>query len=69
MVATTKAGYMQMYNLVLEEKNGYVDFSGSKNNKEIWAQQKLENERELLKRMIHEKQVSVFSSAAALNGK
>ena len=41
----------------------------SRTDKEFWTQQKLENEKELLKRKAHKKQVSVYSSGAALNGK
>ena len=69
MAATSRAGYVPMYNLVLEEKNGYADFSGSQTNKEFWTQRKLENENELLKRKAHEKQAKKAEASKAGAGK
>ena len=66
MTSTTGAGYVYIYHLILEEKNSYADFSDSCADKEFWTQQRLENEREILKWRTHEKQISAFSAVAAL---
>ena len=63
MAGTSRAGYVQMYNHVLKKKEGHTSFSGSRTDREFWAQQKLEIEKEILKEKSHEKQVSALSKA------
>ena len=49
MDGTTKIGYVPMYNHFLKMKDTYTTFSGSSTDRDFWAHQKLDFEKEILK--------------------
>ena len=62
MAGTSKAGYVATYQHIQRKTDGNAAFSGSKTDREFWAVERLDVEKEILKEKAHEKQLAGFSS-------
>ena len=65
MAGTSKAGYVNTYQYIQRKKDGNASFSGSRTDREYWASERLDIEKEILKEKAHEKQLAGISSAAS----
>ena len=61
MAGTSKAGYVATYQHIQRKEDGNAAFSGSKTDREFWAVERLDVEKEILKEKSHEKQLAAFS--------
>ena len=61
----TKVGYNSFYKHELAQINGVHNFSGSKADREYWAQNTRDAEKDILKIKTHEKLLAGFSSNRA----
>ena len=62
MAGTSKAGYVATYQHIQRKTDGNASFSGSRTDREFWASERLDIEKEILKERVHEKQLAGFSS-------
>ena len=67
MAGTSKAGYVATYQHIQRKSDGNAAFSGSKTDREFWAVERLDVEKEILKEKAHEKQLAVFSGNNSKN--
>ena len=58
MAGTTMIGYVPMYNHILELKDGHKYFTGSRSDKDYWNKQRLEFEKEILRKRSHSNQIN-----------
>ena len=65
MAGTSKAGYIPTYQYIQRKQDGNASFSGSRTDREYWAAERLDLEKEILKERAHEKQLAGFSSASS----
>ena len=65
MAGTSKAGYVPTYNYIQRKQDGNASFSGSRTDREYWAAERLDLEKEILKERAHEKQLAGLSSASS----
>ena len=61
MAGTSKAGYVATYQHIQRKQDGNASFSGSRTDREFWASERLDIEKEILKERAHEKQLTGFS--------
>ena len=61
MAGTTKVGYNAYYDHKLAQQLGLANYSGTRADKEFWAHDQTDTEKEILKIKAHEKQLSVVS--------
>ena len=61
MAGTSKAGYVATYQHIQRKEDGNAAFSGSKTDREFWAVERLDVEKEILKEKSHEKQLAALS--------
>ena len=57
----SKAGYVATYQHIQRKEDGNAAFSGSKTDREFWAVERLDVEKEILKEKSHEKQLAALS--------
>ena len=65
MARTSKAGYIPTYQYIQRKQDGNASFSGSHTDREFWASERLDIEKEILKERAHEKQLAGLSSASS----
>ena len=65
---TTKVGYNAYYNHKLAQQLGLANYSGTRADKEFWAHDQTDTEKEILKIKAHEKQLSVVSQNRGRQG-
>ena len=65
MAGTSKAGYVATYQYIQRKKDGNASFSGSRTDREFWAAERLDIEKEILKERAHERQLAGLSSASS----
>ena len=65
MARTSKAGYVPTYNYIHRKQDGSASFSGSHTDREYWASECLDIEKEILQEKAHDKQLAGLSSAAS----
>ena len=53
MAGTTSIGYATLYSHVIDHKDGHACFTGSRSDKDFWNKQRLEIEKEVLKKRAH----------------
>ena len=61
MAGTSKAGYVATYQHIQRKEDGNAAFSGSKTDREFWAVERSDVEKEMLKEKSHEKQLAALS--------
>ena len=61
MAGTSKAGYVATYQHIQWKEDGNAAFSGSKTDREFWAVERSDVEKEMLKEKSHEKQLAALS--------
>ena len=65
MAGTSKAGYVPTYQYIQRKTDGNASFSGSRTDREYWASERMDIEKEILKERAHEKQLAGLSSASS----
>ena len=65
---TTKVGYNAYYDHKLSQINRLANYSGTRANKEFWAHDQTDTEKEILKIKAHEKQLSLVSQSKGQSG-
>ena len=61
MAGTSKAGYVATFQHIQRKEDGNAAFSGSKTDREFWAVERSDVEKEMLKEKSHEKQLAALS--------
>ena len=61
MAGTSKVGYVATYQHIHRKMDGNASFSGSRTDREHWATERFDVEKEILKEKAHEKQLAGFS--------
>ena len=61
MAGTSKVGYVPTYQHIHRKMDGNASFFGSRTDREYWASERLDVEKEILKERAHEKQLAGFS--------
>ena len=67
MAGTSKAGYVATYQHIQRKTDGNAAFSGSPTEREHWAEERFDVEKEILKEKAHEKQLAAFSGNNSKN--
>ena len=61
MAGTSKVGYVATYTHIHRKQDGNQSFSGSRTDREYWATERFDVEKEVLKEKAHEKQLAGLS--------
>ena len=65
---TTRVGYNTFYDHIMEEKNGYADFSGSHSDKKFCTHEHHDMEKEIMRRKSYQKSLATVSTQSSVLG-